>query len=375
MSDRFYFYRQLLIPTLLGALCGTSCDFPARRETVTVFSLQIVTEIIYRTMVEEGTIKPINGGSTAIFVASSMLAMYIYTKYPDKDRGIIGTIINYVTGYQENKLSAKNNFKNLKLNIPADAKEQKMKVCDHVEDDCIKNVAKGSAVTFGSVALLQVLISSLSNPKKVSFARIMELISSARVLKMSLFASSYVAIYRTASCTMNKYFLRGLYPNNNNSNSDLLNGVKLVDLLNESDEAGKIQKTRDRIKIISSGLASLSMLINPSSSITLYFFWKSIHSYLSIELFKGDRSLIDTFNFVLETFLVAHILYTGFFNVGNMRPSYVNFMNNMSEGRLDQLNRAPLVLFGVKEYKQHLVPELDINHCSEGYITDYLSKK
>lgn len=67
-------------------------------------------------------------------------------------------------------------------------------------------------------------------------------------------------------------------------------------------------------------------------------------------------------------------MYSAFFNVGNMRPSYARFIGNMSDGRLFQLNRRPLAVFGVKEYKQEMVPQLDPSHCSKGYIKDYLEK-
>lgn len=363
LSDRFYFYRQLLIPTLLGSLVGVSCDFPARRETVAIFALQICTEIIWRTLVEEGKVSPIKNGSTYLFAISSMLAMYLYTKYPDKDGGIVGTILSFLTGsatketlpkkvaskYQKSK-DHNNNIQN----------QAKHPVCEHAQRSCIKNVLVGGMVTFSGIIAIQVIVSSLSNLKNISFESIKRQITSERVLRMSLFGSSYVAIYRAANCIMNNLFLSNKFAANSlSANISNKNSNQLI---------------RDRIKIISSGLASFSMMINPSSSISLWLFWKSVHSFLSIELFKGDRPSIDKFNFILKVFLVSHIMYSGFFNAGNMRPSYATFMGNMSGGRLFHLNRRPLAAFGVKEYKQEMVPQLDPSHCSEEYIKDYLEK-
>lgn len=375
LSDEMYYYRQLYIPTLLGCLIGVSCDFPARRETLTVYGLQLCSEMLFRSMVQEGKIKPIKNGSVYLFTFSSMLAMYMYTKYPNKNHGIIGTILNYINGCRIDKPKAKVTFvdkslpvtdskmdeiktskrdpnNNLNNNI-SNGKNIPIQICDHKESDCIKHVLSDTLLTFSRISAIQVLIASLSNPKELSFGRVKNLVMSRRVLKMSLFGSSYIAIYRATSCLINRFLLS-----------------------NKSDtkEIDSDQRIRDRIKIVSSGLASLSMLFNPSPTIMLWIFWKSIHSYLSIELLKGDRSKIDRVNFTSIVFLAAYYMYTGLFNVTNMRPSNVKLMGTMSGGRFYQINRKALAAFGMKEYRQEMVPSPDPVNCSQAYIKDYLDK-
>lgn len=369
LSDEMYYYRQLYIPTLLGSLIGISCDFPARRETLTVYGLQLCSEMLFRSMVQEGKIKPVKNGSVYLFAFSSMLAMYMYTKYPNKNHGIIGTIFNYVTGSRVDKPKAKVTFADKSVSI-TDFKMHEIKtskrdsnnnlnknipiqICDHEESDCIKHVLFGTLSTFSGISAIQVLIASISNPKEMSFGRVRNLVMSERVLKISLFGSSYIAIYRATSCLINRFLLS-----------------------NKSDtkEIDSNQRIRDRIKIISSGLASLSMLFNPSPTIMLWIFWKSIHSYLSIELLKGDRSKIDRVNFTSIVFLAAYYMYTGLFNVTNMRPSNVKLMGTMSGGRFYQINRKALASFGMKEYEQEMVPKPDPAHCSQAFIEHFLKE-
>ena len=331
LSDEMYYYRQLYVPTLLGSLIGVSCDFPARRQTLTVYGLQLCSEMLFRSMVQEGKIKPIKNGSVYLFAFSSMLAMYMYAKYPNKNHGIIGKILNYVTGSRIDKPKAKvtsadksasvtdskmdeiktpkhDSNKNLHNNI-SNGKNIPIQICDHKESDCIKHVLSGTLLTFSVISAIQVLIASLSNPKELSFGRVRNLVMSERVLKRSLFGSSYIAIYRATSCLINRFLLS-----------------------NRSDtkEIDSNQRIRDRIKIISSGLASLSILFNPPIQQTmLWIFWKSILSYLSIELLKGDHSKIDRVNFTSIVFLAAYYMYTGLFNVTNMRPSNAKLMGTM----------------------------------------------
>jgi len=111
------------------------------------------------------------------------------------------------------------------------------------------------------------------------------------------------------------------------------------------------------------------MLLSQNTTITLYVTWKAIES-LFIE--SNKLGFIPFHNFIcysIYAFGTSQLFYSVVLEPQHIRPSYMKFIDRVTDYKLHQLNRNILDIFGTQSSLgyEKLYPNLEFGHTSRQF--------
>lgn len=409
---RFYYRVLVCAPALISSYFSLLIEKPSRRQALAFYMLNLASEIVYRMAVTKGYFHPIKHGETLLF-AMSLGAWYHLLKTHgfghdpvsaavkvligrdeaksrsrrhigdrNKSTGISsGEMIGQCQEFRQNQ-SHEEDYKNynedeekkdcddldrklvLKINQVDQIQDKslasimmesvaikldslglklfgpKQRCCPHAELSCLRYVVGPMPSRFLLGYLIQSLLKLTSKPilliKDPSEALALSFTSPGS-LRFGMFLMSLVSVGRATSC-----------------------------ILRHSTGANEAWHGS-----VSGFLAGLSMLWAPRSSLSMYIMWKAVEQYY----LKAHREgKVKYFDFTIMTIYAASastILYTFALEPRFVRPSYMKFLDNLSDHRLHQLNRMVLDVFGTgssigyEDYFPDLDPKLMSNQFKE----------
>ena len=367
---RFYYRLLVCIPALVSSYSSLLIEKPARRQALAFYVLNLASETIYRMAVTKGYFKPMKHGETLLF-ALSLAAWYHLIKLHGFGRDPVSAVFKVLIGRQEaarwgniekgNKISekidvytkAKQSDLMVQVKRAIDGVGQKLDPfcngihpsCPHFSTNhtCLGYILEPIPSRFLSGYLIQVVLRLASKPQKLlqtPLGTIGETLTASSSMKFGLFLATLVSAGRLTSCTLRR-----------------ISGIE--DPL----------KQPQWHAACSGFVAGLSMLWAPRSSISLYVMWKAVEQYY---LLMARQNKIKYFNFTILTiysFSAATLLYVFALEPSLMRPSYMKFLDNISDHRLHQLNRMVLDVFGTGSsvgYEDYF-PDLDPKYMSNQF--------
>uniref|UniRef100_A0A6G1SFZ0 Transmembrane protein 135 n=2 Tax=Aceria tosichella TaxID=561515 RepID=A0A6G1SFZ0_9ACAR len=370
-TGRFYYRLLVLFPSLLSSYMSILIEKPSRRQALAFYLLNMASEVVYRMAVNKGYLVPIRYGETLLF-ASSLAAWYYLIKKHGFGHDPVSSVAKVLVGREEAKSrrSRKGGEEEVKRlrrlemrggglkeeSSPTGEIKSPSKLdvlwellagkvggrhasCPHDELACFYYVVKPIPTRFLTGCLIQTALKLSSQPMQLindPIGTILRVVSSGNTLRFGLFVTTLVSSGRLTSCLLRRY-----------SNSNDQNWHACV----------------------SGFVAGLSMLWSPRSSLSMYIMWKAIEQYY---LLAASQGKIPYFNLSISTiysFSAAALLYTFALEPSLMRPSYMKFLDRLSDHKLHQLNRMVLDVFGTDSSKgyEDYFPDLNLELMSNQF--------
>lgn len=360
---RFYYRVLICAPALISSYLALVIEKPARRQALAFYMLNLASEIVYRMMVTKGYFKPLPQGETLLF-ALSLAAWYHFIKTYGFGHDPVSAIAKSLVGRSEAKSRSSKKTDSVegdhKMALEG-AREspvsgdrfdrylarwapgklgQRHACCPHPEASCLRYVLEPLPSRFAIGYAIQVLLRLSSRPFELlqaPEATLGQAISSPGSLRFGLFIASLVSSGRLVSCLLRH--LEG--------------------------------RERPWHASLAGFVAGLSMLWAPRSSLSMYVMWKAVEQYY---LQAAREGLVKGVQFTILSIYAASaatVLYTFALEPQFVRPSYMKFLDRLSDHRLHQLNRMVLDVFGTgssvgyEDFFPDLDPKLMSNQFKE----------
>lgn len=379
---RFYYRILVCAPALISSYLALLIEKPARRQALAFYMLNLASEILYRMATTKGYFKPVKHGETLLF-ALSLGAWYHLLKTHGFGHDPVSAAVKALIGRDEAKSRAKsgdissghsecpsntiaisNSAATLKLSgkFQADRSAscndqssllgkwnqllsklkwpgEKHPCCPHKELSCTEYVLRPIPTRLLLGLSIQCLLKVSARPFELLQApgrTIAAAASSPGSLKFGLFLASLVAGGRLTSCLLRRY---------SQSNEPSWHAM------------------------VSGFVAGLSMLWAPRSSLSMYIMWKAVEQYYLLAAKQGKVKYFDFTILSIYAASAATILYTFALEPRFVRPSYMKFLDNLSDHRLHQLNRMVLDVFGTGSSVgyEDFFPDLDPKYMSNQF--------
>lgn len=370
---RFYYRVLVCAPALISSYLALIIEKPSRRQALAFYLLNMASEIVYRMAVTKGYFKPIKHGETLLF-ALSLGAWYNIIKTHGFGHDPVSGAVKVLIGRDEAKSRSRKQHEcgQKELTISNNRSDKSIEATNSNESENVINsfgnkhlggshqtcphlMANGQRSSclwyvlepIPSRFLLGYSIQSvlklaakpyllIAQPRKAIRASL----ASSQSFRFGLFLVSLVSTGRLTNCLLRRYFQSNSHPSQG---------------------------------LVSGFVAGLSMLISPKSSLSMYVMWKAVEQYYLIEASKKENVRTRRyFNFTILTIYAisaATILYTFALEPKFVRPSYMKFLDNISDHRLHQLNRMVLDVFGTGSsigYEDYF-PDLDPRYMSNQF--------
>lgn len=350
---KFYYYHCSFIPGFASSFLAILIERKNRQLALALYTANVATETLFRMFTSRGIIKPIRHSEILMFSAIMSFFLYSIRKY-GYSNDIVSICLRYLIGREEGKMSnmLKNDSNGVEIfekfvNDDNHNKVQKIKKlfcseylkhqsCPH-KNMCPVYILKGFLFPFLVSYSAKLALKILSKPQLFlkNPLLVFKALSDTKILYSGLFLGGFSGIYKLVSCS-----LRWIYG-----------------------------KNEDWHAIPAGILAGCSMFANPSSSLALYLFWKVVERAYQNGLSEGILPYIPGGILVLYAASVAVLLYAAILEPHNLKPTYLNFLNRITNNKLTLMNRNVLDIFGTNASKlyQDYFPELDLRYTSHSF--------
>lgn len=364
---RFYYRILVCAPALISSYLALLIEKPARRQALAFYMLNLASEILYRMATTKGYFRPLKHGETLLF-ALSLGAWYHLLKAHGFGHDPVSAAVKALIGRDEAKSRAKPNRRTtssasiqaaIAEEVDDDDKDldesrrrrkrrrrsfikwpgEKCACCPHEEPSCWEYVLRPMPTRFLLGYSVQFILKLSSRPIQLIQSPREAIVAAAVApasLKFGLFLATLVSSGRLTSCLLRRY-----------SQSNEPNW-----------HAG-----------VSGFVAGLSMLLAPRSSLSMYVMWKAVEQYYLLAAKQGKVRYFDFTILSIYSVSAATILYTFALEPRFVRPSYMKFLDNLSDHRLHQLNRMVLDVFGTGSSVgyEDFFPDLDPKYMSNQF--------
>lgn len=367
---RWYYRVLICMPALVSCYLSLLIEKPSRRQALAFYMLNMASEIVYRMLVQKRYFIPIRHGETLLF-AASLAAWFHLIKQHGFGHDPVSLVVKLVLGKDEAKsrrriqlelsddkhieqlphvdttvispLDSNYQDKNIEtiLDQMTDFFKSKHMRCPHAEATCLKYATSQIASRFGLGYAIQVGLKLVGKPYDLIIdpkTCIMNAITNPGALRTGMFLASLVASNRVVSCSLRRY---------SNSNSEAWHAP------------------------VAGFLSGLSMLWAPRSSLSMYIMWKAVEQYYLQAARAGKVRYFDFTIMSIYACSAATILYAFALEPRFVRPSYMKFLDTLSDHRLHQLNRLVLDVFGTgssfgyEDFFPDLHPDMMSNEFKE----------
>jgi len=352
---RFYYRILVCAPALLSSYLSLLIEKPNRRQALAFYMLNLASEIVFRMATTKGYFKPVKHGETLLF-ALSLAAWYHLIKSEGFGHDPVSAAVKVLIGRDEAKSrSSKAGGQRaesgslagnsgggsgsgsgaLGLRWPGGRHAS----CPHAQRSCLEYVLAPAPSRFLLGYAIQCALKLSAKAHQLLQApgpTLRESLLSAGSLRFGLFLATLVSGGRLASCLLRRH---------SNSNQCAWHAA------------------------LSGFVAGLSMLWAPRSSLSMYVMWKAVEQYY-LQAAKAGR--VRYFDFTILTIYsasAATILYAFALEPRFVRPSYMKFLDRLSDHRLHQLNRMVLDVFGTGSSLgyEDFFPDLDPKFMSNQF--------
>jgi len=379
-------------------------ETPARRKALAFYMLNLASEILYRMMVTKGLFRPVERGETLLF-AASLAAWYYLARVHGFGHDPVSGAVKVLVGRYEATSRAKRIEPMQNLNQfegrlgPQERQNNASLVASRANGSLAETSLANGTLQQRARSKLSILSIAKYYSKCLDFLG-RQLVKPDGIHATCPHSHHYATCLNYALGPIPSRFLIGYL---------IQSGLRLAsrpfDLIRspaESIKASLMSASSFRfglflVSLVSAGratscllrhhtntndchwhaavsgfVAGLSMLWSPKSSISMYVMWKAVEQYYLLAASRKGTTMNEWQGFTISTIYAcsaATILYTFALEPRFIRPSYMKFIDNLSNHRLHQLNRMVLDIFGTGSSVgyEDFFPDLDPKYMSNQF--------
>lgn len=351
-SDRYYYRVQCLLPALIASYMSLLIERPGRRPALAFYMANMSSELLWKWACNRNLfyLRPLPHGETLLF-AMGMACFMRFVRIHGYGHDPVSTALKYLIG----PLEAKSRARACKRALPGSSASANE--CDQSLDP-----QQYAVVT-------QEEAQKTNIKSKSTFARIDESITNF----LNLFFSSHpVCPHKGISCVdyaLMPAVYRFVIGYMGGAMLGAAGNFRL--LMKKPDQAFKQALTSRRSvnfglflgtfvgaskavhcalrriqgrqeewhSAVAGGLSGLSMLFSPKSTLSTYIVWKCLEQYFFLGVQRGQIANPEVVICSVYAVSVNILLYIFALEPGFIRPSYMKFIDKISDHRLHQVNR------------------------------------
>ncbi|XP_022242386.1 transmembrane protein 135-like [Limulus polyphemus] len=386
IMGKFYYLHCAYIPAFTASFLAILIERESRRQPLALYVINIASETIFRMLVTRGYTQPLPQGEVLIFSLTMGVLMYVIRKN-GFSKDLVGMGMRFLLGSEEVKLQSNSEHLDpckMKHNVIKALNQKKINGKPLPLNNTAVNFATNFATFISSV--FQQGRKQLGQTPLVNFLKTHPHHHScphafscpSYILKGFLqpFLVGYSA--RTAMHIFSSFqhiiknpsLILRLLTNKQNLSVGLSVGgffgiFKLVSCL-----LRWVHNKDSEWHAIPAGLlAGLTMLINPNSTVALYLAWKAVEIVYTIGVKKRVLPSIPGSILILYAASTALLFYAAFMEPHNLKPTYIRFLNRLTDNRLELINRHVMDVFGTHASKMYhdFWPDLDPRYTSRAF--------
>ncbi|XP_014253039.1 transmembrane protein 135-like [Cimex lectularius] len=343
IMGNFNFLTVSFIPSFLSSIVSILIERPSRRGLLSLYVTNVASETVFRMAVDRRLFRPIPFGEVFIFSASVATLLYFY-KGIGLPKDPIYSLLKMLVGPCEEV-----SFKKPEEEVPVYSLKSEKGSCSLVnvqaklvnawrkfvfylksqsshpscphQFSCAYYTLSAGSRLFIIGYLIQLSFKYLLNLRKIKKNPNLLLKIPLKLENMGLATcfAGFSSIFRAVMCTM-----RRLYDQ---------------DYIIHSLPAGF--------------LAGLSFYFYRDNTIALYFMWKMVQICYNLGSDKGHFPKLNWAPIFFHAFSTAILFHVAILEPHNLRPSYWNFLQAMSGGKIAIMDRVCMDRFGL-ESSRHL---------------------
>lgn len=335
----FNFLTISFVPSFIASLVAILVERPSRRNLLTVYVTNVASETLFRMAVWRKMVRPVPYGDVILFAVSIATILHMYRSGHDHKDAIF-SMLRVAIGPHEEHSSAgvDTDTAHTSANRPRKTKGpvfeclesflapyhkfvkslKRHHTCPH-PSSCVGYVLKGGlrmfAVGYGLQFCMRVLLRAkrlMRNPSQIP-----RLLVDRKMLSLGVFLGGFPAIFRSVSCALRW-----------------------------------IRNTDSPAHAIPAGLlAGLAFISYRDNSVALYAFWKLMEIVYDRAVSRGLLPHLPGAGVLLYCTSTALLFHAAIWEPQNLRPSYWDFLQGISGGRISCMSRDCLEVFGLESKK------------------------
>uniref|UniRef100_A0A0A9WZN0 Transmembrane protein 135 N-terminal domain-containing protein n=2 Tax=Lygus hesperus TaxID=30085 RepID=A0A0A9WZN0_LYGHE len=339
----YNFYTASLVPSFLSSVAAILIERPSRRPLLSLYVTNVASETLFKMAVSRKIITPIPYGDMFVFSTSTAFLMYIYRRY-GLPRDPAFSLLRFLVGpYEEHGYSKQPEEMSPPKSTPIDYKMGLFKLkmlqfrnwflnqlylvkcgtshitCPHPYS-CSYYILEGVSKKFFYGYVFQLCIKLFLNVKQImkrpSIA--LNIPFWPETLRLAVTFSLFSGLYRIISC----------WKRHSKSEDSSLSAIP----------AGFI--------------AGLSFYFYRENTIALYFMWKLLQLSYTLGVEAGYFLELPFAPVLFHALSTSVLFHTAVMEPTNLRPSYWNFLQAMSGGKIGQMGREGFDPYGLESSRQ-----------------------
>lgn len=353
-SDRYYYRVQCFIPGFIASYMALLIERPTRRPALAFYLANMSSELLYKWAESRSYIKSLPHGETLLF-AMGMACWLRFVRIHGFGHDPVSTALKYLIGPLEAKSRARTKISN------DDAQRKVKDGQDSIPDDSqqaqqllsssqtkVKRKSKFSALEERVTEMFNLFFDSHpSCPHKGMSCVDYSLTPAVTGFGMGYLARSVLNLIGNYKVLLKKP-LQAFRPAFSSKNS-LYFGLFLGTFVGSSKAAHCIfRRISGKQEVwhsaVAGGLSGLSMIFAPKSTLSTYIIWKCLEQYFFLAVQKGQIKRSNEVICLVYALSVSVLLYIFALEPRFIRPSYMKFIDRISDHRLHQVNRMGMYI-------------------------------
>lgn len=334
-ASRYYYNVQVFWPGFISACLAILIERPSRRAALAFYMANMSTELAFKLLCSLGYLRPIPHGETLIF-SIGLAGLYYFNRINGFGHDPVSLGIKYFVGPLEAKSRSKKLISDTTTTLSSNEQTKKVstrsqtpsivlsfqnqvtylfnlffskhQACPHKDISCAQYTISPFVTRFAIGYLIKSLLGVAGAYRtilKQPGEAFRKAFTNRSSVNFGLFLGSLVSLLRGLNCTLRRW-------------------------------SGK---NEDWHCLVTGFLAGSSMLFAPRASIATYVIWKCFEQYYFHAAKIGKVKHVEPTVVLIYAFSVAVLLYTFALEPRFIRPSYMKFIDRISDHKLHQVNR------------------------------------
>lgn len=347
-SDRYYYRLQCFLPGFIASYMALLIERPARRPALAFYLANMSSELLYKWAESRKYVKSVPHGETLLF-AMGMACWLRFVRIHGFGHDPVSTALKYLIGPLEAKSRARGKL--ALESSQATAQEEIDQNCDSQDMQQVPVHSQRKKSGRSMLTALEENVTSFLNmffgshpscPHKGVSCLDYSLTPTLTRFAMGYMARSFLNLgggYRLLLKQPNQAFKSAFL-----SKSSLNFGLFLGTFVGTSKALHCIfRRISGKQEVWHSAVAGafsgLSMIFSPKSTLSTYIVWKCLEQYFFLAVQKGQIKRANEVICFVYASSVAVLLYIFALEPRFIRPSYMKFIDKISNHRLHQVNR------------------------------------
>lgn len=332
-SDRYYYRIQCFLPGFIASYMALLIERPSRRPALAFYLANMSTELLYKIAESRGCMISLKHGETILF-SLGMACWLHFVRVHGFGHDPVSTAVKYMIGPLEAKSRRKaikqtSNDQNQELLEVVPKKEKRKSKIDRIEE----SITKFFNIFFGiHPACPHKGMSCFDYSVTPTFTRFLMGYGLRSVLNLGV--APTLLLEQPGQALKNAFIAK----------SSLKFGLFLGTFAGSSKAMYcLLRRIHGRQEnwhsIVAGGFSGLSMLFSPKSTLSTYVIWKCFEQYFFLGVQNGHIKHPNQVICLLYAASVNVLLYTFALEPKFIRPSYMKFIDKISDHKLHQVNR------------------------------------